>query len=383
MASKRNFSSAVFGHKLTEQFMQNCDQPNCVISPVSVFLCMSMLKRGANGVTEEEIDQVLGTAIGTQTEAIDLMKVFGQYSRTQFILSIANGLILQEGFEPLFRFVADLQTDFNASVKNVDFGSIEGVKKLNDWVSHATNRKINQIIDSPIPDTVMALINAVYMKGLWSKPFFELLTKKESFNTASNSAVETDIMIRTDYYEYIRNEEAMFSVAFLPYNCSSFYNFDQNQVTDWEMGILLPDENGNHLNFIKYLHHDALKKLRQKSMLRKLEVKFPKFKFESSIDLIPVLKRLGIKTSFTGLADYSKIRDGQLIVDTFLQKCRIEVDEEGTIATAVTMCAAAVLGSFVEPPVIKFHVKSPFLFFIYHPILNIVLFCGYVTNPAV
>ncbi|ORX63889.1 Serpin-domain-containing protein [Basidiobolus meristosporus CBS 931.73] len=63
----------------------------------------------------------------------------------------------------------------------------------------------------------------------------------------------------------------------------------------------------------------------------------PKFDLESQVDLSQALKDAGIRRVFDAReANLGELTDGSLAVDSILHKCRIEVDESGSKASAAT-----------------------------------------------
>ena len=186
MAEQSFASAANFSHSLTSHYVQTAEEANSAISPVSVFICMSMLKHGATGKTKTELEKSL--SINSKNENQDAQHVIRKLTESSndlFTLTTANGLFLQEGFEPETAFVDHLKSEFTAHVENAKFGSQEGEKIVNDWVKKETNGKIKDLIKDTTEDHVMALVNAVYMKGKWAKPFEKEDTDEGEFNLLS------------------------------------------------------------------------------------------------------------------------------------------------------------------------------------------------------
>ena len=111
-------------------------------------------------------------------------------------------------------------------------------------------------------------------------------------------------------------------------------------------------------------------------------IKLPKIKLVSTLPLIENLKELGLKNLFTpGAADLGGIASGGLYVSLVIQKALIEVDEEGTVASAAT---GAVVGTeSASGPIvpIMFTADHPFIFFLRDMESGILLFQGRVINP--
>ena len=66
----------------------------------------------------------------------------------------------------------------------------------------------------------------------------------------------------------------------------------------------------------------------------------PKLDFETTAILNDILSSLGLDNIFSSNADFSGIADKNVNVDTILQKTKLELDENGTKAAAVTAPAA-------------------------------------------
>jgi len=367
-----------FGLELTKLYNEISSEGNTAISPISVFICVAMLKHGANGVTKQELEKALSISAGSHgEEAQHVSKRLKDSSDDLFTMTTANGLFLQENFQPLEAYVQHLKESFEAHVKSVKFGTAEGETVVNQWVEEQTNGKIKDLVKGTTPDTVMALINAVYMKGKWMQEFKKEGTVDGDFYLSNGSTVKTKLMRQNSNFKYISCKKDKFALAFLPYRANSAENA-------WEMGILLPERGLNPADFLKFLKYDSLKKLRSDSKSENLDIILPKVKIESTIDLIPMFEKLGVKSAFADTADFSGICDNEATqVSDILQKCFVDIDEEGTeaaAATVVMMMRCAMMHNRNEP--IRFHVTSSYLYFIHQPESGLVLFSGVVRNPV-
>nr|AAX92880.1 Similar to serpin homolog WZS3 - wheat [Oryza sativa Japonica Group]AAX95888.1 Serpin (serine protease inhibitor) [Oryza sativa Japonica Group]ABA92265.1 Serpin family protein [Oryza sativa Japonica Group] len=91
-------------------------------------------------------------------------------------------------------------------------------KKINEWVSKATNKLIPEIL----PDgsvhrlTTLVLVNAIYFKGKWSDPFPRESTTTGKFHRLDGSSVNVRFM-RSREDQYIGFYDG-FNVLKLPYN---------------------------------------------------------------------------------------------------------------------------------------------------------------------
>ena len=112
-----------------------------------------------------------------------------------------------------------------------------------------------------------------------------------------------------------------------------------------------------------------------------VNLKMPKFKIESEIDLKSALASLGMTDAFNDHADFSGM-DGMkdLYVSDVLHKAYVNVDEHGTEAAAAT---GVVVGLMAVPAqVLNVTIDHPFLFFLVDQQTKTILFMGRVTDPS-
>ena len=117
----------------------------------------------------------------------------------------------------------------------------------------------------------------------------------------------------------------------------------------------------------------------------KVHLEIPKFKIESEIRLVSILKRLGMTKMFQQeVADFKGISDIPLYVSDAIQKALIEVDETGTEAAAATAIVTSTKNKkAVRPRKLEpFVADHPFLFFIRDLKTKLLLFQGRVTVPS-
>jgi serpin B len=108
-----------------------------------------------------------------------------------------------------------------------------------------------------------------------------------------------------------------------------------------------------------------------------VDILMPRFEIVSDIDLKDVLQPMGIKSAFTTSADFSNMSDTRLFVSMMKQKAKIEVNEDGAKASAVTISMA---GDTSPGPQhyekAEFHANRPFLYFILEESTRSIFFIG-------
>ncbi|QHO42893.1 uncharacterized protein DS421_5g158160 [Arachis hypogaea] len=115
------------------------------------------------------------------------------------------------------------------------------------------------------------------------------------------------------------------------------------------------------------------------------KLKIPRFKLSFKIEASAMLKEMDLVLPFMEEALTEIVEERAVCISKIIQKCTIEVNEEGTKAAAATMmmfppagCGAPRMN---KPPPFDFIADHPFLFFIREQYTETVLFVGQVLNP--
>ncbi|MBO1910244.1 serpin family protein, partial [Microvirga sp. 3-52] len=206
------------GFKLINE-VEADENNNVFISPTSLYMALSMIYNGADGVTKEEIAQVL------HSEGIDIEELNkANASMTSVLnkeveniqLSIANSIWLNDKFTFQKDFANSNKNYFNAEIAEIDIADSKSPEQINKWVKEATNDKIEKIVDSPLDaDLVAVLINAIYFKGSWTHEFDKNETKSRPFHIRDGSVKIIPLMTMTEEFSYLENED--FQAISLPY----------------------------------------------------------------------------------------------------------------------------------------------------------------------
>lgn len=331
---------------------------NIVASPYSAGVALSMLMEGAQGETKVEIDNALnGCVFGGQ-------KLDGGDS---VVVKSANSVWVDDDFSVRNHYVDLLQKDYDALVECLRFSDPATVRAINNWCSENTNGKIDKIIDDLKPGDVMVLINALYFNAPWEEKFDPSQTSKAEFKGKSGVS-EVDMMYRKGRYNYAEYQGCQ--MIELPYLGSSYSMFVVLPPEGTDIGGLMPYVN-------EKMYEEAM------DMLSPAEVRFrmPKVKMETEMMLNDVLMNMGVRTAFTGAADFRGISEsGPLAVSQVKQKCYIDIAESGTEAAAVTSVMIRLTSVRPEFDVKTMTVDRPYVFFIADKESSDILFVGKIVN---
>jgi serpin B len=111
-----------------------------------------------------------------------------------------------------------------------------------------------------------------------------------------------------------------------------------------------------------------------------VDILLPLFTTESDTKLNDVLSKMGMPNAFAPNANFSKISNVPLYVSEMKQKAKIEVNEEGTKASAVTVAemalGSAIGGQLTRPKKVDFHADRPFIYLIREMSTGTIFFMG-------
>ncbi len=346
---------------------------NLVFSPFSVSAIMAVARAGAKGNTAAEME----TAMAFPKERALMDGYEGVHpllqSTESFTLEAANRLFVHKKYDLLKDYLDLVVKHFKALPESVDFGQSDVARStINTWVEKVTRDKIKELLQPGTIDhlTRLVLVNAVYFKGDWAEKFDPSATSKEMFTTLGGKEVSVDMMRITEKYRAHINNEVKCTVLEMPYkgNRLSMLLCLSHEANGFEdMEAKLPS----------VLTHDLVTKGN-----REFEVSLPKFKLETTHDLVSNLQALGLSDMFKdGMSDFSGITGNKdLFVSGVVQKAFIEVNEEGSEAAAAT---AMVMKCMCMPaPPKKLEFNRPFLFAIRENTSGMLLFTGRVVDPT-
>lgn len=331
---------------------------NVFVSPYSAGAALSMLVEGAQGQTKVELDNALNGCLFSN-EKLD--------GGDSVVVKSANSVWLDSDFSVRNHYVDLLQKDYNALVETLRFSDPATVKAINNWCAENTAGKIDEIVDKLTPGDVMVILNALYFNAPWEEKFDPAYTAKADFRGVSKTS-KVDMMSRKGRYNYVEFQGCqMIELPYLGSSCSMF--------------VVLPPEGMKIDGFLPYVNENTYKQAM--GMMAPAEVKFkmPKVKMETELLLNDVLMGMGVRTAFTGAADFRGISEsGPLAVSQVKQKCYVDISESGTEAAAVTSVMVRLTSVRPEIDIKVMTVDRPYVFFIADKESDNILFAGKIVN---
>ena len=358
------------------------NKKSTLVSPLSLEIALGLVAEGASGETAKELYHYLGNekyadwvqnymAFWKERDRSDTGKAsddeFDYSSKYSFHYEIANSIWVREGNKLLPEYQKIVSGKFGAQAENVDFmgKSEETAEKINAWCKEKTHGMIPKMVEPEMfsPALAAILMNSVYFESPWVEKWGQT---EHTFKNMQGDVTTQEMLIDTlsAYYE---NEKATaFSKDY--YNGLQFIGILPKQEGDFRIS----DLDLNSLLASQTYEYDV-------------RAIAPKLNFDTTADnIIDILRAQGVSKAFEfGGAEFDKmIQDSDsLYISDILQKCKIEMDEEGTRAAAVTMIAMCEGCALVEPKIMKeVFLDRPFAFLIYDSVKDQIVFVGKVTE---
>ncbi len=338
-----------------------------LISPLSIVSALGMTANGANGKTLTEMEQVLNADIQGLN---DYLKAYTAYlpSSEKYKVSLANSIWFKDD-ESLTVNKDFLQTNkdyYNADIYKAPFN--ERTKNaINNWVKDKTGGMIEKLLEEvPPEDAVMYLINALSFDAEWENIYKDTQIRAGEFTLESGEKQTGEFMSSSEFV-YLENEAV---TGFMkPYKDNKY-----------AFVALLPRENVSIAYLLGSFNAKGVMDLIKNKKNEEVYVKIPKFSAEYSALLNDSLQKLGMKDAFdVGKADFTGLgnsADGNIFISRVIHKTKIDVDEKGTKAGAVTAvemgCGSAPM---IEEPK-KVFLDRPFFYMLVDTDQNLPLFMG-------
>ncbi|KAF2882755.1 hypothetical protein ILUMI_23419 [Ignelater luminosus] len=366
-------------HLLSATTDQCGDKLNLAISPYTVWSLMTIIAEGARGNTARQLEDVLKIP---SNENKDLFR-HNYKSLTKYLLQradsvqldISSAIFTTQEQELNRTYQAITKSYYGVDVMPTNFNNlVQAVDSINSYVSRATHNRIQKFVKiDDIIDAQIFMVATLFFKGQWKAPFNETFedTFIDEFGNAKGP-VKMMYQIGPFPYSIIPNLKA--HAIELPYGKGDRMS----------MIVILPRKGEPLSSFLKQLAElpfstvlDTLESAAEEYGEEDVQVYLPKFTITSDLNMNSVLDQMGIKDVFNAeTADLLGIFPHYLYVSRVIQQAKIEVNEEGTVATA----AAGASISYKSPPP-KFYANRNFVYFIVDKVTKSIIFAGKVTNP--
>ena len=357
---------------------------NLVISPLSITYALGMLNNGADGVTREEICQVLSGGRQTGYADVATMNTFCRKMLTESALldeetrmAIANTIYFngdRKNISLKFALKDAAATYYDATPSVLSFSDPATLDIINQWATNHTDGMIKDLLkpaDLQNPNMVSFLLNAICFKGAWVNQFQEGMTENQYFDDEQHTA-----MMMWQMNEFLYAENELYQSIILPYGNGSYqmtlflphYGKTLDDVLDYM--------NGANWNAAEYTNCDV-------------SLSMPRIETDTNLDLNEIMASLGMPNAFQeydghGFMDFCYFGDNeddsdQCWISMMRQKAHLKLDEKGTEAAAATVIGMNDYGWHSR---VSFIADRPFLYIISERSTGSIFFVGqYMGEP--
>ena len=341
-----------------------------LLSPLSITVDLGMLNNGADGITREEIDAVLGSKDVGGADVINqfCLKMLNESGSLddKTKVAMANNIYVNSaaGNQLLPAFVETAKNYYDATPESRDFHDGKTREVINKWGSDHTEGMIEEAIKEEEfnPDAVSYLLNALYFKGEWTHKFVASQTHRYMFDQGRK---EVQMMHQESDFSYTENK--VYQSVILPYGNMAY-----------QMTVFLPqygktiDDVVNKLSSDKWSENDYDP--------CHVDLYMPRFETETDIRLENIMKSLGMPNAFEGGYGFNEFCNDNVFIGMMKQVAKIKLDEEGTEAAAVTVIELDKAST--GPRYAEFIADRPFLYVISERSTGSIFFIGqYMGDP--
>ena len=354
------------------------DNENVVISPTSVAIALAMLEPGAVADAQAQLRALLRitdadefhASMNALEQSLESRKAERRGSEGdpgEITMRVANAVYLQEGYPFKDAYLDTVARHYGPVLHAVDFAADPNTvaEEINRFVAEATKDRITDVVGEDVlsTDTVLALVNALYLKASWLEVFDKARTKDAPFTRLDGSKVTIPLMDGSS--DSSAKGEGWVAAT-------------KSYVSGLSAQFILPDEGR-----FDAVAADIANIVSQFDELRSSgsRLAVPRFETRFATELKEALNALGLTAMYDegnllGIAD-----DRKLVVDKAIHETFVAMDEEGTEAAAATVITVTATGAPSRPsaPVV---LDRPFLFRIFDAQTNATLFLGRVLDPT-
>lgn len=348
-----------------------------VTSPASLQVALSMAAEGAEGRTLAELESVIGAAGRDRSDGMNalvgsLADLDGSPDVVQDkelpavpVVHRAGRLVLDDSLRVEQPFVDALARSYDAPAQTTDLGARGAQEVLDAWVAEHTGGLVPRSAVTPGPELRLVIQDAIVLAARWEQPFLAELTRPHPFTLPSGEVVEVDMMSTGGSGQSAYAEVEGWQAVRLPYTGRRL-----------RADVILPPPGSTPTD----LAGPLLEQLRVglgTQPARSLMLRMPVVEARSTTDLMSYLADhapSSLAGGFGGISD-----EEQLFISQAAQQGVLVIDEDGTLAAAVTEIAAA--GSAPLDPPLEVLVDRPYLVSISDGQTGWTLFLAHVADP--
>ncbi|XP_027712298.1 alpha-1-antichymotrypsin-like [Vombatus ursinus] len=367
-----------FAFALYKQLVSQASDLNVFFSPLSVSMILSLLTLGVHSTTRTQI--LVGLRFNLKEIQEDAIHKFFQnlilnlnVPNPELQLSMGSALFVEERLRLLEEFSQNVKAMYMSEVLSIDFQyPARAKKRINDYISEQTQKKIEGLVKDVDSSTMMILVNYIFFKASWERNFDPKRTREDNFIVSEKTMVKVPMMIHEDIHYYFRDRSLSCGVLQIAYASNETALF------------VLPDQ-GQMKRVEAALTQKVMKRWLKGLKKRAMELRIPKLSLSGKYELQKILPALKITNVFSKESDLSGIIDlsnkpSHLTpqINQIIHQIGFQTDESGP-QTVNTKSHVRIRMSAARHNMMEFN--RPFLIMILTQPNQSILLLGKVVNP--
>ena len=370
------------GDKLLTHYLKADSTTTAMVSPLSLALVLAILADGATDAATQGYDTLLGLSGEDRDRAWSaIQNSLNRYDGApkgfdpdkipnKPLTHLANHVLIadEKDIEVKQTYLDTVLRWFSAEIEQIEVDSMK--KNLDAWASRNTADLIPNSGINISKDTRLVVQNALLFAAKWESPFKAKDTSQEDFTLAGGKTVKADLMHDTRSIPYTTGQG--WAAVRLKY-ASGEDGTDSNLALD----VVLPDA-GTPPSAMDAGTWAAASKALDEAEAREVRLALPKVDLTSEPkELLDFLKEQGLKPD--GLDRITP----ELTLAQVVQQVRLILDEEGTVAAALTEGGVEAMAAPEPGKPVELTVDHPYVLRLRDLTSGTALLEAAVMNPTV
>lgn len=345
-----------FSSRLTEKLCAEYgEEHNIVVSPISVYMALSLAVECSEGETRHEILDAVGVTYDEVNRFANKLYAFANVDYQQMnamgiqetvaFQELTNSIWLDDSISFKTNGVNALAKDYNCDVFQASFSNGEAGKLINQYIEDKSRGLLSGDIQFS-PETYFVLMNTYYLKEIWNDTGKNLKLTDDKIYFQNTDGSTTHINLLESYYVDGKEYDGDRFTSFYTKTDHGFKIYFFVPDEEWSVSNIFTAENiETVLSFTDWEYKDD-----ENRLLHHTRVLFPEFEAEFSENIADVLRRdFGIDALFDPYkCKMTGVTDDMIFCDGVVHKAALKVDRTGIEGAAVTIMPMA--GAAAPPP---------------------------------
>ena len=370
------------GSRLLTHYLKEAPETTAMASPLSLAFVIAILADGATDAAAQGYDALLGLSGEERDRAWSaIQNSLNRYDRDlkgfdpdkipdKPLVHLANHVLIadEKDLEVKQSYLDEVLRWFSAEIEQVGLDSMK--ENLDAWASRNTAGLIPRSGITITKDTRLVVQNALLFSAQWDSPFKAEDTSPQDFTLAGGKTVKANLMHDTRSIPYTTGQG--WAAVRLKY-ASGEDGTDSNLALD----VVLPDA-GTPPSAMDAGTWAAASKALDEAEAREVRLALPKVDLTSEPkELLDFLKEQGLKPD--GLDRIAP----ELTLAQVVQQVRLILDEEGTVAAALTEGGVEAMAAPEPDKPVELTVDHPYVLRLRDLTSGTALLEAAVMNPTV